>query len=81
MNYVSDENGEARVDLPDGIYIFRLWARAKGHVPLFAHWEEEEKPEESLLPQSSSSGSSRGPSSAAMFATLTASRSRASRST
>jgi BlaR1 peptidase M56/Carboxypeptidase regulatory-like domain len=48
MNYVSDENGEARVDLPDGIYIFRLWARAKGHAPLFAHWEEEDVPERSL---------------------------------
>jgi len=48
MKYVSDENGEARVDLPDGIYIFRLWARAKGHVPLFAHWEEEDVPERSL---------------------------------
>ncbi len=48
MRYVSDENGEARVDLPDGIYIFRLWARAKGYVPLFAHWEEEDVPERSL---------------------------------
>src|SRR5271166_1842106 len=51
MNYVSDENGEARVDLPDGIYIFRLWARVKGHVPLFAHWEEEDVPERSLPPE------------------------------
>ncbi len=51
MKYVSDENGEARVDVPKGVYIFRLWARAKGHVPLFAHWEEEEKPEESLPPE------------------------------
>ncbi len=48
MKYVSDENGEARVDLPEGIYIFRLWARAKGFVPLFAHWEEEDVPERSL---------------------------------
>ena len=30
------------------IYIFRLWARAKGYVPLFAHWEEEDNPEETL---------------------------------
>ncbi len=69
MNYVSDENGEARVDLPDGIYIFRLWARAKGHVPLFAHWEEEEKPGGIVTRRSSPSGSSRGPSSAASCAT------------
>ena len=48
MKFVTDENGEARVDVPEGIYIFRLWARAKGFVPLFAHWEEDEKPEESL---------------------------------
>ena len=48
VKYVSDENGEARVDLPDGIDIFRLWARAKGYVPLFAHWEEEDVPERSL---------------------------------
>jgi len=50
-NYVSDDRGQVRMELPEGIYIFRLWARAKGHVPLFAHWEEEEKPEESLPPE------------------------------
>ena len=47
-NYVSDDLGQVRMELPEGIYIFRLWARARGFVPLFAHWEEEEKPEESL---------------------------------
>ncbi len=36
MKYLSDEKGEASVDVPDGVYIFRIWARAKGHVPLFA---------------------------------------------
>ena len=30
------------------LYIFRLWARAKGYVPLFAHWEEADNPEQTL---------------------------------
>ena len=45
---VTDERGEVRFDVPETLYIFRLWARAKGHVPLFAHWEEEDDPEETL---------------------------------
>ena len=45
---MSDDRGEVRVEIPDGIYIVRLWARVKGHVPLFAHWEEEDKPETRL---------------------------------
>jgi hypothetical protein len=44
----SDDKGQVRFELPEGITIFRLWARANGHVPLFAHWEEEDKPETSL---------------------------------
>ena len=47
-DYVSDEHGQVRVELPEDIYIFRLWARAKGYVPLFAHWEEDDNPEKSL---------------------------------
>jgi beta-lactamase regulating signal transducer with metallopeptidase domain/thiol-disulfide isomerase/thioredoxin len=47
-NYTTDDRGEARIDIPQGISIFRLWADLKGHVPLFAGWEEEEKPETTL---------------------------------
>ncbi len=45
---VTDERGEVRFDVPETLYIFRLWARTKGYVPLFAHWEEEDDPEENL---------------------------------
>jgi beta-lactamase regulating signal transducer with metallopeptidase domain/thiol-disulfide isomerase/thioredoxin len=47
-NCVSDEHGQVRVAIPEDIYIVRLWARAKGYVPLFAHWEEEDVPEKSV---------------------------------
>jgi beta-lactamase regulating signal transducer with metallopeptidase domain/protocatechuate 3,4-dioxygenase beta subunit/thiol-disulfide isomerase/thioredoxin len=47
-DFVSDGRGPVRVDLPEGMDILRLWARAKGHVPLFAHWEEEDEPERSV---------------------------------
>jgi hypothetical protein len=47
-DYVSDERGQVRVAIPEGIYIVRLWARAKGYVPLFAGWEEEDHPETTL---------------------------------
>ena len=47
-NYVSDERGQVRVAIPEDIYIVRLWARAKGHVPLFTHWEEKDNPETTL---------------------------------
>jgi thiol-disulfide isomerase/thioredoxin len=46
--YVTDERGEVRIELPEDIRILRLWARARHHVPLFAHWEEEDVPEKSL---------------------------------
>jgi beta-lactamase regulating signal transducer with metallopeptidase domain/thiol-disulfide isomerase/thioredoxin/protocatechuate 3,4-dioxygenase beta subunit len=45
---VSDDHGQVRFELPEEIYIYRLWARAKGHVPLFAGWEEQDDPEKSL---------------------------------
>ena len=45
---MSDDRGRVRVDVPEGTYIFRLWAVAKGHVPLFAHWEEEDNRRQSL---------------------------------
>ena len=48
INRVTDERGEARFTLPEGMYIYRLWASAKGYVPLFAHWEEPEDPEHTL---------------------------------
>jgi beta-lactamase regulating signal transducer with metallopeptidase domain/thiol-disulfide isomerase/thioredoxin/protocatechuate 3,4-dioxygenase beta subunit len=47
-DFVTDDRGEAKVDLPGGMSIFRLWARADHHVPLFAHWEEEDNPEKNL---------------------------------
>jgi thiol-disulfide isomerase/thioredoxin/uncharacterized GH25 family protein len=48
VNGVSDEHGQVRVAIPEDIYIVRLWARAKGYVPLFAHWEEEDVPKKSV---------------------------------
>jgi len=47
-NYVSDDSGQVLMELPQGMYIFRLWARIQSHVPLFAHWEEADDPETSL---------------------------------
>jgi beta-lactamase regulating signal transducer with metallopeptidase domain/thiol-disulfide isomerase/thioredoxin/protocatechuate 3,4-dioxygenase beta subunit len=44
----TDEKGEVPFDVPETLYIFRLWATAEGYVPLFAHWEENEDPERSL---------------------------------
>ncbi len=48
VDLATDERGEARFELPESMYIFRIWARAKGYVPLFAHWEEQDNPEKSL---------------------------------
>ena len=45
---VTDDRGEVRFEVPDNLQIYRLWAQAKGHVPLFAHWEEQDNPEETL---------------------------------
>ena len=47
-DYVSDDHGEARLDIPDEIYIVRVWARSKGYASLYTHWEEEDKPETTL---------------------------------
>jgi beta-lactamase regulating signal transducer with metallopeptidase domain/protocatechuate 3,4-dioxygenase beta subunit/thiol-disulfide isomerase/thioredoxin len=44
----SDASGEVRFDIPEGTYIYRIWARTKGHVPLYASWEEEDNPETSM---------------------------------
>ncbi len=48
LDVLSDEDGQVRVSVPEEISIFRLWARAEGHVPLFAHWEEQDNPETTL---------------------------------
>jgi len=39
---VTDRDGYAVVGLPRTFEIFRVWATKHGHVPMFAHWEEEE---------------------------------------
>ena len=44
----TDDRGEARIDVPRGLRILRLWVRAEGFVPLFANWEEAENPEETV---------------------------------
>ncbi len=41
-DYVCDAQGVAQVELPQSVDILRLWARAEGHVPLYAHWESDE---------------------------------------
>ena len=38
----TDETGNARIKLPSEFNILRIWVRAKGRVPLFANWEEDE---------------------------------------
>ena len=48
LDRATDERGEVRFDIPESSYIYRLWASAPGYAPLFAHWEEEEHPEQSL---------------------------------
>ena len=40
-DYLTDPEGRATAALPHTLYILRLWARADGYVPLFAHWEED----------------------------------------
>ncbi len=45
---LTNDKGEARLDIPEGTYIYRIWANIKGQVPMFAGWEEQEKPEETL---------------------------------
>jgi hypothetical protein len=45
---VTDDRGQVRFELPEGMCIIRFWARAKGYVPLFAGWEEKDDPERSL---------------------------------
>jgi beta-lactamase regulating signal transducer with metallopeptidase domain/thiol-disulfide isomerase/thioredoxin/protocatechuate 3,4-dioxygenase beta subunit len=48
LDVVTDDEGETLLEVPEGIYIWRLWARADGYVPIFAHWEEAENPERNL---------------------------------
>jgi hypothetical protein len=57
---VSDERGEARVDVPDGIYIFRLWAHLKGHYPSSRAGKRRKNPRPPC-PPSSRFGSGAGP--------------------
>jgi len=47
-DFVSDVNGQVELDVPETLYIYRVWARVKGYVPLFAGWEEQDNPETSL---------------------------------
>lgn len=44
----TDQEGQVRLAVPQGIEIFRIWARADGCVPLIAHWEKEDDPDGSL---------------------------------
>ncbi|WP_165250539.1 carboxypeptidase regulatory-like domain-containing protein [Paludisphaera soli] len=44
----TDEAGEIRIPVLEGVEIFRMWAWAGGHVPLFAHWEKHDDPDGSL---------------------------------
>jgi beta-lactamase regulating signal transducer with metallopeptidase domain/thiol-disulfide isomerase/thioredoxin/protocatechuate 3,4-dioxygenase beta subunit len=49
LDVVTDEGGEVTLEVPETLYIWRLWARAQGgYVPLFAHWEMAENPEQNL---------------------------------
>jgi beta-lactamase regulating signal transducer with metallopeptidase domain/thiol-disulfide isomerase/thioredoxin len=48
LDVVTDDEGRVELEVPEGIYIWRLWARAGDYVPLFAHWEEAENPERNL---------------------------------
>jgi thiol-disulfide isomerase/thioredoxin/protocatechuate 3,4-dioxygenase beta subunit len=45
---VSDASGQVELDVPETLDIYRVWARAKGYVPLYAGWEEQDNPETSL---------------------------------
>jgi beta-lactamase regulating signal transducer with metallopeptidase domain/thiol-disulfide isomerase/thioredoxin/protocatechuate 3,4-dioxygenase beta subunit len=47
-DFVSDASGQVELDVPEGLEIYRVWARAKGYVPLYAGWEEQDNPETSL---------------------------------
>jgi hypothetical protein len=38
--FTTDAQGAASADLPRTLYILRLFTRAAGHVPLFAHWDQ-----------------------------------------
>jgi beta-lactamase regulating signal transducer with metallopeptidase domain/thiol-disulfide isomerase/thioredoxin len=48
LDVVTDDQGQVLLEVPEGIYIWRLWARASGYVPLFADWEKAENPEQNL---------------------------------
>lgn len=49
-DYVTDENGQAAVSLPQDVDILRIWARREGYVPLFAHWWPEMDSDKSPIP-------------------------------
>ena len=40
--YVTDENGDALINLPQDLKIIRIWANADSYTTLFANWEENE---------------------------------------
>lgn len=44
----TDAKGEVRFDVPETLYIFRLFVSEEGYVPMIAAWEEDEDPERSL---------------------------------
>jgi len=50
-DYVCDAQGQATVDLPQEIEILRIWARADGYVPLFAHWWSKTQADGHLIPE------------------------------
>ena len=47
-HFTTDDRGEARIDVPHGLRILRLWVRAEGHVSLYTGWEEPENPEKTV---------------------------------
>jgi len=50
-DYVCDGQGGAIVELPRIVDILRIWASAKGYVPLFVHWEKDWQAEGNPIPR------------------------------
>ena len=79
LDVVTDEAGEVTLDVPETLYIWRLWARPRATCPS-SPTGRKPRTRSRISPRSSPSASIAGPPSAAPSATPTASRSRACRS-
>lgn len=51
LDYVSDSDGLAEIQLPDSLIDLRMWVRRNGYAPMWASWRPKDHPEDAPIPE------------------------------